>query len=352
MDEASLDREGPGDMEGASQDAGPRESAGPGEAAAPGDTGNEPEWPLEDPVGDRVQVGPGAAPTEVGPGGDGEASASARRAGICPYVSVPGLGWRSIQPTREHRCMAVRPAAALTLEKQRRLCLTETHTICPFFEQALDRRTTTLAGAGLSDAAITSRRSRPYARTAPLVIDPGPAWRRREPAPPGLRKAGQLGLGVLFIVAVTAFVFARMLGGSTPGASPQASLAAIGGATANAAPTPFVAGSALATSAPGGSASAPTPAVRPPPTVRPSAAATPSGSGAIGRPSAVPSLQPAPTASPQAGPPTAPGTYTVRSGDTLSSIAIRFRTTVQAIVVANGIKNPSLIHAGQVLTIP
>ena len=44
-------------------------------------------------------------------------------------------------------------------------------------------------------------------------------------------------------------------------------------------------------------------------------------------------------------------TYTVVRGDTLSSIARRFGTTYQAIASANGITNPNLIYAGQVLRI-
>ncbi|MDN6198194.1 MAG: LysM peptidoglycan-binding domain-containing protein [Lactococcus raffinolactis] len=41
--------------------------------------------------------------------------------------------------------------------------------------------------------------------------------------------------------------------------------------------------------------------------------------------------------------------YTVRSGDNLSSIASRLGTTVQSLVSMNGISNPNLIYAGQTL---
>lgn len=44
-------------------------------------------------------------------------------------------------------------------------------------------------------------------------------------------------------------------------------------------------------------------------------------------------------------------TYTVKSGDTLSSIAKKYSTTYQAIANKNGIKNPNLIYPGQVLKI-
>ena len=44
--------------------------------------------------------------------------------------------------------------------------------------------------------------------------------------------------------------------------------------------------------------------------------------------------------------------YTVRWGDTLSSIAARYGTTVQAIMYANNIANPNYIYAGMILYIP
>ena len=44
--------------------------------------------------------------------------------------------------------------------------------------------------------------------------------------------------------------------------------------------------------------------------------------------------------------------YTVKSGDTLSGIANKFGTTVEALVASNGIKNKNRIYVGQVLRIP
>ena len=48
----------------------------------------------------------------------------------------------------------------------------------------------------------------------------------------------------------------------------------------------------------------------------------------------------------------ADSTYRVQTGDTLISIAARYGTTVDAIVAANGLASRSTIYAGQVLTIP
>lgn len=51
-------------------------------------------------------------------------------------------------------------------------------------------------------------------------------------------------------------------------------------------------------------------------------------------------------------PPTSTTRYTVQAGDTLYRIAARYGTTVTAIANANGITNTNLIRVGQVLVIP
>lgn len=63
------------------------------------------------------------------------------------------------------------------------------------------------------------------------------------------------------------------------------------------------------------------------------------------------SVTPAPTPAPAPAPTPAAGTYTVKSGDTLSGIASMFGTTYQALAQLNGIANPNLIYPGQVLKV-
>lgn len=64
---------------------------------------------------------------------------------------------------------------------------------------------------------------------------------------------------------------------------------------------------------------------------------------------AQPATPAAPKPAPSAGGAT---TYTVQSGDTLFAIARKYGVTVDAIVAANKISDPSLIKPGQVLNIP
>lgn len=83
------------------------------------------------------------------------------------------------------------------------------------------------------------------------------------------------------------------------------------------------------------------------------------GGGATATPSPEPTGGPGPEPSPTTQPPPPPGegggptcNYVVRPGDTVSSIALRFGTTVNAIVSANGLADPDHIKVGQTLVIP
>ncbi|MGA7669096.1 MAG: LysM domain-containing protein [Nitrolancea sp.] len=46
------------------------------------------------------------------------------------------------------------------------------------------------------------------------------------------------------------------------------------------------------------------------------------------------------------------GTYTVQQGDTLYQIAVKFSVTLQDLMQANSITDPSALQAGQVIVIP
>lgn len=75
----------------------------------------------------------------------------------------------------------------------------------------------------------------------------------------------------------------------------------------------------------------------------------------VGQQLLIPAPQPPLPPLPPPPPPPQPQcnvTYTVQRGDWLSRIAQRFGVTLQSIVQANGLANPSLIYAGQSLYIP
>ena len=156
-----------------------------------------------------------------------------------------------------------------------------------------------------------------------MMLDPDPSWRR-------------LG-GPNLIWGVGA---RRMLIG---GVAAVVGLAAVAGAASGSLGSLFGSGPVAVQ----------TPSPRPSPTVQPTPLPT-------AEPTAQPTPQPTPlpTAEPTAQPtpqPTAAPTqriYVVQSGDTLGSIATRFGVTVQAIMNANGLTDPSLINIGQRLIIP
>ncbi|HLX34459.1 MAG TPA: LysM peptidoglycan-binding domain-containing protein [Candidatus Limnocylindrales bacterium] len=241
-------------------------------------------------------------------------SASRRVDVICPFLISATGDFRLAAPSREHRCAAFVPLTSLSLEKQSRLCLAAAHATCATFVASVAAREARV-GSGQPDAR-TSRWG--YARTAPLVEDTG-----------GL-------LGTLITM-----VGDRRTWPAIPAVLLVATLIAVGI-------------SGIRTEGPAAAVATATPRTTPPgPTPEP----TPETSSA---PTAEPSVAPtqAPSVAPSVGPSTAPAPapsyliYTVKSGDTLASIAIQFHTTISAIEQLNGITDPRHLHIGQKLKIP
>ena len=241
---------------------------------------------------------------------------------VCPHIVVPGAAWRATRPLREHRCLAVSPPDAPSVEMQRRLCLTSAHPTCPRFEAALDARRSRWTGSPESLAAFEVRVARRVPRVAPVALDRPSAIAGPLSLLGGSRRLARLALAAAMVGAAALLLAARFAGGDLPGAgaaSPERSLP-----VAAASPTQALGPSAAGPTLP--------------------ATATPSPSAGV---SAPPARTPSPTAKP-----TATRTYRVKSGDTLSGIARRFGTTVAVLKKLNGISDASRLRPGQVLRIP
>jgi hypothetical protein len=268
------------------------------------DTDREPFEPLEpEPEAPGDGVGLGA----LAPGRDTQRVLAA----ICPYLLAEDGSWRAARPLREHRCSAVRPPATLPLNKQRRLCLVDAHRTCPAFQAAQERRATELAAAGITLGALAARQSRPLARTVPTALDRPSAVPGSASLVANYRRLVQVGLAGLMLLAAGLLILARFSGGSTgPPATPSATPSA--------------------------------PAVI--------ATETPSPSQTTGAESAAPTAEA--TATPRPSATRRPRrTYVVQPGDSLSSIAEHFGTTVERLVQLNDIEDPSYIRPGDELII-
>jgi LysM repeat protein len=233
----------------------------------------------------------------------------------------------------------VTPSARLSGDKQAHLCLVAQHVDCPTFVAAREAR----AARGVPP--LVDRR--PLARTTPTVIEPARA-RFRLDLGGNARRIGQGGVALLMLVAIVAVVLART-GPSQPGAAGTPGPSEPAGSVSIATP-----GTSLQPSSSGIGASA----TAPTPSPSPRSSATPSPTSTATRPPATPTPTPAPTPARTSTPaPTPLGsgsyvTYTVKSGDTLSAIAAKYKTTVQAILDANGIASTAFLQIGQVLRIP
>ena len=233
---------------------------------------------------------------------------------VCPFLRARDGGWSSAYASRDLRCWAVRPAAQLAVSKQRQLCVLAAHATCATYVAAVAADPILVAddpdASGLWPAAspIPVALEAVHARSAVNV-----------PAP---RSGGQALLVGLMVLAFLVLVIARTAVPSTQG----------GG----------VGGSPAAASLVAGLSTSPTTAAAA--SVVPSASAAPSTAPSPSSASAPASNSPAPSASVR--------TYKVKSGDTLGSIALKFNTTVKAIVAANAIADRRTIRTGQILVIP
>ena len=237
----------------------------------------------------------------------------------CPFLLAETGGWRLDLPSRDHRCSAFSPPAPLSPEKQARLCLTAAHATCATYLASHAARESRLGAAPVERATRWG-----LARTTTVIEDPGGvrAWlsgalldRRRWPAIPAV-----LLVTTLFTLAISGFR-----------ANNPATVVATGSPPA---PTRTPAATARPTAAP-----SPAPVATEAPSLEPSTA-----------PTVAPTAPP--TAAPSVGPAASFRIYVVQSGDTLSAIASRFGTTVQAIVNLNNLSDPGRLSIGQVLKIP
>ncbi len=239
---------------------------------------------------------------------------------VCPFLVADDLRWRGSKPAREHRCSAVVPHAQLALDKQRRLCLTDGYRECATYLAAR-------AARSVRGPLLEAELRRPIVRTTPIVID-----RARQPLPlgslDGRGRVSQVALGALMLLALAVVVYARLPGDSSPAQRSPGSAATPTFAAIQSVVTPAATETAVPSTSP-----------TPPPTPTRSPAPTAS--------------TPAPTASTIPSPtPEWHHLYTVKPGDTLSSIAASHDTTVSVIQTLNGITNPRLIYSGQVLRLP
>ena len=279
-----------------------------------------------------VTVTSAAGGSGMGPGtsrGRAAARGASGRAAprICPYVVADDGAWRSARPERDQRCSAVEPPALLSLDKQRRVCLSRAHTACATRIAAAARiESVDQLGHDVPDdsmPATTTVTRWSIVRTAPVVLDGGRVSDTVHRPRPRVLEAG---LGALMALALGAFVLARLPEPAPAGA--PAVLAATGEpGPASIAALPVA--SRPPARGPQADPATPTPAARPQPGVDVS---VPSASRISAEPSA--------------------SSYRVRPGDTLYAIAARFDTTVEAIQRANELGDGTLIHVGQALQLP
>lgn len=232
---------------------------------------------------------------------------------VCPLLGLIADGRTVVDGVDPgHRCHAEVPSLPLDRQQQARVCLTPGFERCErFLQHAARTGGIRPRPTPFGDGLVSTR----------LLLTPEPAWRGIAGRTRRARTGRAMGLaaGALLLVAGGVAVASTLSG------APEATGGAVGLPTPSPRPTA-------------------TPTPRPTPT--PTVAATPVPTAA---PTPTPPVTPAPTPPPT---PTPVRTYVVQEGDTLSTIAAAFGTSVSAIQEANGISDPNLITIGQTLVIP
>ena len=234
-------------------------------------------------------------------------SAREATAATCPYLISAGGAWRQATPSRDHRCSAFEPPAPQPSDKQRRHCLSPHHVECPIFRSARTARAAGLTPSGdPAVLALVDAARRPIARTAPILLEQ-PRLVDQALRLSFDRGPGQLALVALMVLAFSVVAITRLSTASPPGAGASARPSGIARASSSPAPTR--------------------------------------------RPSPSPSPVPSASASPSPEP-SFRGKYTVRKGDTILSIARRFKVHTGEIRRLNGLSATYEVKPGDVLKIP
>src|SRR3990172_7146630 len=147
---------------------------------------------------------------------------------VCPYLRDASGASRSAHASRDHRCWAVAPPAALGVAKQRSLCLVAMHGTCTTYLAA-----GAASAAGGPDGAGTGADLWPDTRSAPILLEP---TRGLVSLPGGTaRTGGQALLVGLMVLAFLVLVVARTT--APPASGIPSPVACTGGAGAGASPS-------------------------------------------------------------------------------------------------------------------
>ncbi|MHB8460757.1 MAG: LysM peptidoglycan-binding domain-containing protein [Candidatus Limnocylindrales bacterium] len=285
-------------------------------------------------------------------------------------VADPSGGCRYLHAaTGDPACLAIAPAIHLGPRQVDLVCAGSTHAACPRFARG--------RAAVSPPPPIADRANLPAAATAaaPPVIEPvilaaavgsstalatgesEPVAAPREAPDPRVRGAlpttrsivarpATIAAALTFVVTLAAAIaFLDARGGlALLPARTSPSVVVVAPSPSAAPPT----ASPFASVGPSPTAAPPSGVVTPPSAAPPTAVAvaTPSFPGSSLPPDLVALLIPCPDGS-------GCSQYRIRSGDTLSGVATLFGVSYQAMIAANpGIANPSLIHVGQLVTVP